>query len=122
MFLSRRFQRFPMRSDQLWQAIRPFASRAHVIVVEGLDLADLGQTPFPFLHPRMRTRRTRPWSKKNQTPAHGLSLERFITPDHVHVEILPLKEAAEERRCLIRDGDDLVRCLTIEFEIELRLR
>jgi hypothetical protein len=33
-----------------------------------------------------------------------------------------LKEFAEERRRFIRDSDDLVRCLTIEFEIELGLR
>jgi hypothetical protein len=32
-----------------------------------------------------------------------------------------LKEAAEERRSFIRDADNFVRCLTIEFEIELRL-
>src|SRR6267142_492353 len=32
-----------------------------------------------------------------------------------------LKEPAEERRPFIRDADDLVRCLTIEFEIELGL-
>jgi hypothetical protein len=31
------------------------------------------------------------------------------------------KESAEERRRFIRDADDLVRCLTIEFEIELGL-
>src|SRR6267378_2652955 len=30
-----------------------------------------------------------------------------------------LEEFAEERRCFIRDAGDLVRCLTIEFEIEL---
>src|SRR5438445_10517795 len=30
-----------------------------------------------------------------------------------------LKESAEERRRFIRDADNLVRCLTIEFEIEL---
>src|SRR6059058_35245 len=30
-----------------------------------------------------------------------------------------LKESAEERRRFIRDADDLVRCLPIEFEIEL---
>jgi len=71
MFLSRRFQRFPMRCDELRQRIGPFAARAHVIVVESLDLTDPGQTPFPILHPRMRRRRTGPWSKKNQTPAHG---------------------------------------------------
>src|ERR1700730_9920446 len=32
-----------------------------------------------------------------------------------------LKESAEERRRLIRDADNLVRCLTIEFEIEFGL-
>jgi hypothetical protein len=32
-----------------------------------------------------------------------------------------LKEPAEERRRFIRDADNLVRCLTIEFEIELGL-
>ena len=37
------------------------------------------------------------------------------------IEILSLKESAEERRRFIRDAGDLVRCLTIEFEIELRL-
>src|SRR5438128_3619998 len=30
-----------------------------------------------------------------------------------------LKESAEERRRFIRDADNLVRCLTIEFKIEL---
>src|SRR5882757_4188496 len=33
--------------------------------------------------------------------------------------LLALEEFAEERRRFIRDSDDLVRCLTIEFEIEL---
>src|SRR5712691_7009657 len=37
------------------------------------------------------------------------------------IEILSLKESAEERRRFIRDAGDLVRCLTIEFEIELGL-
>src|SRR5438067_13878699 len=32
-----------------------------------------------------------------------------------------LKETAEERRRVIGDADNLVRCLTIEFEIELGL-
>src|SRR5438105_6237093 len=32
-----------------------------------------------------------------------------------------LKESAEERRRFIRDADNLIRCLTIEFEIELGL-
>jgi hypothetical protein len=34
-------------------------------------------------------------------------------------QLVALKEFAEERRRFIRDADDLVRCLTIEFEIEL---
>src|SRR5438105_15329324 len=33
-----------------------------------------------------------------------------------------LKESAEERGRFIGDASDLVRCLTIEFEIELGLR
>jgi hypothetical protein len=45
----------------------------------------------------------------------------LVRPNRVHVEILSLKEPAEERRRFIRDADNLVRCLTIEFEIELRL-
>src|SRR5213593_840963 len=32
-----------------------------------------------------------------------------------------LKESAKERRSFIRDADDLVCCLTVEFEIELGL-
>src|SRR5437763_2268472 len=32
-----------------------------------------------------------------------------------------LKESAEERRRFIRNADDLIRCLTIEFEIEFGL-
>jgi len=33
----------------------------------------------------------------------------------------PLKESAEEGGCFVRDAYNLVRCLTIEFEIELSL-
>src|SRR5215470_4090472 len=33
----------------------------------------------------------------------------------------PSEESMEERRRVIRDADDLVRCLTIEFEVELGL-
>jgi hypothetical protein len=36
-------------------------------------------------------------------------------------KLAALKESAEERRRFIRDADYLVRCLTIEFEIELGL-
>jgi len=45
----------------------------------------------------------------------------LVRPYRVHVEILSLKEPAEERRRFIRDADNLVRCLTIEFEIKLGL-
>ena len=38
---------------------------------------------------------------------------------HIVIMSAALKESAEERRRSIRDADDLVRCLTIEFEIEL---
>jgi hypothetical protein len=48
-------------------------------------------------------------------------LQRLFRPYRVHVEIVSLKESAEERRSFIRDADDLVRCLTIEFEVELGL-
>src|SRR6266540_633241 len=41
--------------------------------------------------------------------------------ESLFVEILSLKESVEERRCFIRDADNLVRCLTIEFEIEFSL-
>src|SRR4029077_2936644 len=51
----------------------------------------------------------------------GSSLQRLVRPYRVHVEILLLKEPAEERRRFIRDAGNLVRCLTIEFEIELGL-
>ena len=40
-----------------------------------------------------------------------------------NVDVNPgLKRPAEERRGFIRDAGDLVRCLTVEFEIELGLR
>ena len=32
-----------------------------------------------------------------------------------------LEESAEERRRFIGDADDLVRCLTVEFEVEFGL-
>jgi hypothetical protein len=46
---------------------------------------------------------------------------RRLTSFRLNVEILSLKEFAEERRCFIRDAANLVRCLTIEFKIELGL-
>ena len=50
-----------------------------------------------------------------------------MTPDTLSLSIakserkqlVALEEFAEERRRFIRDADDLVRCLSIEFEIEL---
>ena len=36
-------------------------------------------------------------------------------------KLAALKESAEERPRFIRDADNLIRCLTIEFEIELGL-
>ncbi len=39
--------------------------------------------------------------------------------DYAMLTAYGLEEFAEERRRLIRDADDLVRCLAIEFEIEL---
>src|SRR5206468_7667953 len=38
----------------------------------------------------------------------------FVVQGRLHVEILSLKESAEERRRFIRDACNLVRCLTIE--------
>src|SRR5215475_3964555 len=64
-----------MGCDQLWQGIGPFAPRAHVVVVESLHNPNLRQTLFPILHPRMRRRRTCPWSEKNQLSAHRASLD-----------------------------------------------
>src|SRR4051794_14329856 len=42
----------------------------------------------------------------------------MTTPPVRRLGYRALEEFAEERRRLIRDADDLVRCLTIEFEIE----
>ena len=39
--------------------------------------------------------------------------------EHARKQLIALEEFAEERRHFIRDAGDLVRCLTIEFEIEL---
>jgi hypothetical protein len=44
-------------------------------------------------------------------------VQRQSVTDQLHT--IYLEEFAEERRRFIRDADDLVRCLTIEFEIEL---
>ncbi len=44
-----------------------------------------------------------------------------MKPNRVHVEILSLKESAEERRRFIGDAHDFVCCLPIELEVELSL-
>jgi hypothetical protein len=53
-------------------------------------------------------------------------MERCFVLNHLQcaraLEILSLKESVEERHRFIRDSHDLVRCLTIEFGVELRLR
>jgi hypothetical protein len=48
-------------------------------------------------------------------------LQRLVRPNRVHVEIPALKESAEKSRRFIGDADNLIRCLPIEFEIELGL-
>src|SRR6516165_4725837 len=69
-----------MRCNEFRQGIGPLSSRAHVIVVETLDFTDLRQMPFPILHPRMRRRGTRPWSKKNQPAAHWSFSQKLLIP------------------------------------------
>jgi len=60
-------------------------------------------------------------ARERLNPSSRSWLQRFVRPDRVHVEISALKESAEKRRRFIRDTDDLIRCLTIELEIELGL-
>src|SRR5438093_8754553 len=58
-------------------------------------------------------------------PAKGSTISRCSIAIHTSTISysggLSLKESAKERRCFIRDADDLVCCLTIKFEIELGL-
>ena len=54
MSLSRVFQCVSMCVDQLRQSIRTFSALTHVIVIERLDVGDMGQTTLPILHPWMR--------------------------------------------------------------------
>ena len=51
-----------------------------------------------------------------QTCGQSLSRKLFFA-----ATAAALKESAEERRRFIRDADNLVRCLTIKFEVELGL-
>src|SRR6266446_10732578 len=50
-------------------------------------------------------------------PSHRSVLSHIVFMS----KLAALKESAEERRRVIGDADNLVRCLTIEFEIELGL-
>src|SRR5437870_3007996 len=58
-------------------------------------------------------------------PAKGSTISRCSIATHTSTISysggLSLKESAKERRRFIRDADDLVCCLTVEFEIELGL-
>src|SRR2546426_4340862 len=50
-------QCFPMRSDQLRQAIGAFPAFAYVIVIESFDVSYFAKASFPISHPSMRRRR-----------------------------------------------------------------
>src|SRR5207245_5943474 len=50
-------QCFPMRSNQLRQAIGAFPAFAYVVVIESFDVSYLAQASSPISHPRMRRRR-----------------------------------------------------------------
>ena len=64
---------------------------------------------------------------RGELQTNSLSLYRFRPSESgwncqgetINAESAALKEPAEERRRFIRDAGNLVRCLTIEFEIEL---
>src|SRR6266566_3841090 len=69
-----------------------------------------------------------PWAAEgrlNHEQAHKQGGWRWLHAWLGHIVFMSksaaLKECAEERRRFIRDAGDLVRCLTIEFEIELGL-
>jgi hypothetical protein len=47
-------QRQPVRRNQLWQGIWPFATRKHVGVVEEIDRSRCSEKPRKILHPQMR--------------------------------------------------------------------
>src|SRR6266566_5749444 len=69
-----------------------------------------------------------PWAAEgrlNHEQAHKQGGWRWLHAWLGHIVFMSksaaLKEPAEERRRFIRDAGNLVRCLTIEFEIELGL-
>jgi hypothetical protein len=66
MFLARFGKRFAMDSDEFGQRIRSLSTFAHVVIIEDLDVPDLGQTLFPVLHPGMQRRRPGAGSKQDQ--------------------------------------------------------
>src|SRR3954469_5486980 len=64
--------------------------------------------------------------KGERTSGRGFSastakgwIARSSTPLPKRKQLVALEEGAEERRRFVREADDLVRRLTIEFEIEL---
>jgi len=66
MFLARFDKGFAMDCDKFGQRIRPLSTLPHVVIFEGLDVPDLGQTLFPVFHPGMRRRRPCAGSKQDQ--------------------------------------------------------
>src|SRR5882724_2329189 len=67
MSLSRAVECVSMRLDQLRQSIRTFPALAHIRIIKCFDLADVGQTTLPALHPWMRRWRACSWRENNQT-------------------------------------------------------
>jgi hypothetical protein len=80
-----------------------------------------GRPNEPKLSDRHRERKSSSQQLNFSTPQLSHGLQRLVRPYRVHVEIFSLKESTEERRRFIRDADNLVRGLTIEFKIELSL-
>src|SRR5437667_8126302 len=66
MFLARFEKRFAMDCDEFGQGIRSLSAFAHVVIIESLDVPNLGQTLLPVLHPGMRRRRTGTRSEQDQ--------------------------------------------------------
>ena len=73
-------------------------------------------------HRKRAARRERDLAtQKVESWASGRSLEAWLGHIVLISKSAALKKPAEERCCFIRDADNLVRCLTIEFEVELGL-
>src|SRR4051794_22551143 len=106
------------QSGPPWAARRKRAMTVAPTVMRPLSGADAGANRS---WPHRSLRAARDFSRVKS----GL---RQVEVDHgqaqlfhgqVETKSAALKESAEERRRFIRNADDLVRCLTIEFEIEL---